>query len=99
MNFKCCHSSTIQDDVEPKDALSKLRVDFPGVKTFLKDKRFEDALKRNFTCNITNPEVLYAIARAKTEVCKEELADIVCQDKAGKLMPETIPRYCPLRGT
>ena len=75
---------------KPKDAKSK---------TLLNDERFGDILARNFSCKITDQEALYAIARAKTEVCKEELADIVCQDKAGKLMPDTIPRYCPLRGT
>ena len=49
-------------------------------------------------CNITDAEVLSAIARAKTDFCKRELADIACLNQEGKLYPASLPRSCPFKG-
>ena len=49
-------------------------------------------------CNITEPEALSAISRAKTDVCKQKLADISCLNQEGRLIPASLPRSCPIIG-
>ena len=55
-------------------------------------------MAQNFSCDIRDPEVLSAIARAETESCKQQLAAVSCRDQEGKLMPAEIPRLCPIKG-
>ena len=49
-------------------------------------------------CDIDGRDALSAIDRAKTLTCKQEIADVFCKSKEGKLFPPRLPRYCPLQG-
>ncbi|KAJ1096997.1 hypothetical protein NDU88_002127 [Pleurodeles waltl] len=49
-------------------------------------------------CEITGKEAISALSRAKSKHCRQEIADIYCQHRQGKLMPEKVPRFCPLEG-
>lgn len=49
-------------------------------------------------CHITVKDSLSAISRAKTELCKQEIADVSCLSLEGKLFPKDIQNYCPFKG-
>nr|XP_040046537.1 xylosyltransferase 2 isoform X2 [Gasterosteus aculeatus aculeatus] len=46
-------------------------------------------------CNIGGKDALSAIHRAGSQQCRQEIANIVCQHQAGKLMPGALPQFCP----
>ncbi|XP_022241938.1 xylosyltransferase 2-like [Limulus polyphemus] len=49
-------------------------------------------------CEILSQDAISAINRAKTQGCKEEIANVTCLIKAGKMYPIQLPRYCPVDG-
>ncbi|XP_048465618.1 xylosyltransferase 1 [Rhincodon typus] len=49
-------------------------------------------------CEISGKEALSALSRAKSKHCRHEIAELYCLHKDGKLMPEKVPRLCPLEG-
>ncbi|XP_030067402.1 xylosyltransferase 1 [Microcaecilia unicolor] len=49
-------------------------------------------------CEISGKETISALARAKSQQCRQEIAEVYCQHKQGKLMPEKVIRFCPLEG-
>lgn len=49
-------------------------------------------------CEITGKEAISALSRAKSKQCRQEIAEVYCQHKQGKLMPEKVTRFCPLEG-
>lgn len=49
-------------------------------------------------CEVTGKEAITAMSRAKSPQCRQEIADIYCQHKMGKLMPEQVTRFCALEG-
>ncbi|GCC34839.1 hypothetical protein chiPu_0013316 [Chiloscyllium punctatum] len=49
-------------------------------------------------CDIMGKDALSALARASTQQCQQEIANVVCLHQAGRLMPHTIPRSCHLSG-
>ena len=49
-------------------------------------------------CPIEGKDAISALSRAKTAQCKQEIADIVCQERKSSLYPKKLPRYCPLEG-
>nr|XP_033770601.1 xylosyltransferase 1 isoform X2 [Geotrypetes seraphini] len=49
-------------------------------------------------CEISGKETISALARAKSQQCRQEIAEVYCQHKQGKLMPEKVTRFCPLEG-
>ncbi|XP_053550711.1 xylosyltransferase 1 [Bombina bombina] len=49
-------------------------------------------------CEITGKESISALSRAKSKQCRQEIAEMYCQHKQGKLMPEKVTRLCPLEG-
>ncbi|XP_060696918.1 xylosyltransferase 1 [Hemiscyllium ocellatum] len=49
-------------------------------------------------CEISGKEALSALSRAKSKHCQQEIAELYCLHKDGKLMPEKAPRLCPLEG-
>eukprot|EP00079_Xenopus_tropicalis_P029864 XP_012825540.1 PREDICTED: xylosyltransferase 1 isoform X1 [Xenopus tropicalis] len=49
-------------------------------------------------CEITGKEAISALSRAKSKQCRQEIAEVYCQHKQGKLMPEKVTRLCPLEG-
>ncbi|GFR58845.1 xylosyltransferase oxt [Elysia marginata] len=49
-------------------------------------------------CNVTAKDVSSAIRRAKSPQCKQEIADVFCQQQAGQLYSLQLPNFCPNRG-
>ena len=49
-------------------------------------------------CEIKSNEALSAISRAKSNSCKQQLADIACLSQDKSLIPTRLPRSCPLKG-
>lgn len=49
-------------------------------------------------CEVTGKEAISAMSRAKSKQCRQEIADVYCQHKLGKLMPEQVTRFCALEG-
>lgn len=47
------------------------------------------------SCEISTKEAVSAIHRAKTQKCKQEIANITCLIKQGMLYPRKLPNYCP----
>ena len=48
----------------------------------------------NITCDI-DELAASALSRAKTDVCKQQLADVACRISNSTLIPKKLPRYCP----
>ncbi|XP_063816764.1 xylosyltransferase 2 isoform X2 [Pseudophryne corroboree] len=55
---------------------------------------------RGFTpkCEIKGKDALSALARANTQKCQQEIANVVCLHQLGQLMPQSLPRYCQITG-
>uniref|UniRef100_A0ACB8FL97 Xylosyltransferase 1 n=1 Tax=Sphaerodactylus townsendi TaxID=933632 RepID=A0ACB8FL97_9SAUR len=49
-------------------------------------------------CEISGKEAISALSRAKSKQCRQEIAEMYCQHKQAKLMPEQVTRFCPLEG-
>ncbi|XP_067162646.1 xylosyltransferase 1 [Apteryx mantelli] len=49
-------------------------------------------------CEITGKEAVSAMSRSKSKQCRQEIAEIYCRHKHGKLMPEKVTRFCALEG-
>lgn len=49
-------------------------------------------------CNITTKEAVSAIHRAKTQLCKKELVNVVCSLQKGVLFPKQLTSTCPAPG-
>ncbi|KAM6904398.1 xylosyltransferase 2 [Xenentodon cancila] len=50
-------------------------------------------------CDIIGKDALSALHRAGSQQCRQEIANIVCQHQAGKLMPNVLPQFCPQLGS
>ncbi|KAL0992585.1 hypothetical protein UPYG_G00095350 [Umbra pygmaea] len=50
------------------------------------------------TCEISGKEAISALYRARSRSCRQQIAEVYCKHKDKELMPETVPRYCPLEG-
>lgn len=46
-------------------------------------------------CEISAKEAISAIHRARTQKCKQEIANTTCLIKQGLLYPNSLPNYCP----
>uniref|UniRef100_A0A2C9MAE7 protein xylosyltransferase n=1 Tax=Biomphalaria glabrata TaxID=6526 RepID=A0A2C9MAE7_BIOGL len=49
-------------------------------------------------CDVSAKDVASAIKRAKTVQCKQEIADVFCQQQNGTLYTINLPNYCPNKG-
>lgn len=49
-------------------------------------------------CELSGKEAISAVSRAKSKQCRQEIAEVYCRHKEGKLMPEEVTRFCPLEG-
>lgn len=49
-------------------------------------------------CTIESKDALSAIVRARTQKCKQEIADVACKEIEGTQYKRKLPRYCPLKG-
>jgi len=52
----------------------------------------------NLNCNLQNKVAIYAINRASTQQCKQEIADAACLSQSNTLYPSSLPSYCPFKG-
>ncbi|KAG5263140.1 hypothetical protein AALO_G00283020 [Alosa alosa] len=46
-------------------------------------------------CEIAGKDALSALQRASSRQCRQEIASVVCQHQAGRLMPGPLPQKCP----
>ncbi|KAM8842522.1 xylosyltransferase 1-like [Synchiropus picturatus] len=49
-------------------------------------------------CEISGKEAVSALSRAKSKECRQQIAEVYCRHKEGKLMPEKVTRRCPIEG-
>ncbi|XP_039979693.1 xylosyltransferase 1-like isoform X2 [Xiphias gladius] len=49
-------------------------------------------------CEISGKEAISALSRAKSRECRHQIAEVYCKHKERALMPEKVPRYCPIEG-
>ncbi|XP_069021515.1 xylosyltransferase 1-like [Embiotoca jacksoni] len=57
-----------------------------------------ESRKEQPQCEISGKEAISALSRAKTRECRQQIAEVYCKHKERALMPEKVPRYCPLEG-
>lgn len=50
------------------------------------------------SCDINTREAISAMHRAKTQRCKQEIANVTCLIKQGLLYPKQLPNHCPSEG-
>ncbi|XP_037931345.1 xylosyltransferase oxt [Teleopsis dalmanni] len=46
-------------------------------------------------CEILAKEAISALQRAKTQKCRQQIADIACNIQNGEFYPKQLPNYCP----
>ncbi|XP_076155219.1 xylosyltransferase 2 [Alosa pseudoharengus] len=49
-------------------------------------------------CEIAGKDALSALQRTSSRQCRQEIASVVCQHQAGRLMPGPLPQKCPQHG-
>ncbi|KAM7387475.1 hypothetical protein PAMA_009880 [Pampus argenteus] len=49
-------------------------------------------------CEISGKEAISALSRAKTRECRQQIVEVYCKHKERALMPEKVPRFCPVEG-
>ncbi|XP_033944219.1 xylosyltransferase 1-like [Pseudochaenichthys georgianus] len=49
-------------------------------------------------CEISGKEAISALSRAKSRECRQQIVEVYCKHKNKALMPERVPRYCPIEG-
>uniref|UniRef100_A0A7N9AMY4 Xylosyltransferase 1 n=1 Tax=Mastacembelus armatus TaxID=205130 RepID=A0A7N9AMY4_9TELE len=54
--------------------------------------------KEPLQCEISGKEAISALSRAKSRECRQQIVEVYCKHKEGILMPEKVPRYCPIEG-
>lgn len=57
-----------------------------------------DELNFKPNCDIVTKEAVSAINRAKSQHCKQEIANLTCLTYSNKLYASRLPRYCPSKG-
>uniref|UniRef100_A0A667WXF3 Xylosyltransferase 1 n=1 Tax=Myripristis murdjan TaxID=586833 RepID=A0A667WXF3_9TELE len=54
--------------------------------------------KEQLQCEINGKEAISALSRAKTKLCRQQIVEVYCKHKDRALMPDKVPRYCPIEG-
>uniref|UniRef100_A0A7N6A3D3 Xylosyltransferase 1 n=1 Tax=Anabas testudineus TaxID=64144 RepID=A0A7N6A3D3_ANATE len=54
--------------------------------------------KEPLQCDISGKEAISALSRAKSRECRQQIVEVYCKHKERLLMPEKVPRYCPIEG-
>uniref|UniRef100_A0A3Q2QTV0 Xylosyltransferase 1 n=1 Tax=Fundulus heteroclitus TaxID=8078 RepID=A0A3Q2QTV0_FUNHE len=49
-------------------------------------------------CEISGKEAISALSRAKSRECRQRIVEVYCKHKDKALMPEKVPRFCPIEG-
>lgn len=57
-----------------------------------------DLRKEQPQCEISGKEAISALSRAKSRECRQQIVQVYCRHKERALMPEKVPRYCPVEG-
>lgn len=60
--------------------------------------RGETTKKEQLQCEVSGKEAISALSRARSRECRQQIVEVYCKHKQGALMPEKVPRYCPLQG-
>lgn len=55
-----------------------------------------EAKKEQPQCEINGKEAISALSRARSRECRQQIVEVYCKHKERALMPEKVPRYCPL---
>lgn len=54
--------------------------------------------KEQLQCEVSGKEAISALSRARSRECRQQIVEVYCKHKQGALMPEKVPRYCPMQG-
>ncbi|XP_075310622.1 xylosyltransferase 1-like [Odontesthes bonariensis] len=54
--------------------------------------------KEHPQCEISGKEAISALSRAKSRECRQQIVEVYCKHKEKALMPEKVPRFCPIEG-
>jgi len=54
--------------------------------------------KEQLQCEISGKEAISALSRAKSRECRQQIVQVYCKHKERALMPEKVPRFCPIEG-
>lgn len=54
--------------------------------------------KEQLQCEVSGKEAISALSRARSRQCRQQIVEVYCKHKQGALMPDKVPRYCPLQG-
>lgn len=57
-----------------------------------------EARKEQPQCEVSGKEAISALSRAKSRECRQQIVEVYCKHKERALMPERVPRYCPVEG-
>lgn len=57
-----------------------------------------ESRKEPLQCEISGKEAISALSRAKSRECRQQIVEVYCKHKERLLMPEKVPRYCPIEG-
>uniref|UniRef100_A0A674NK19 Xylosyltransferase 1 n=1 Tax=Takifugu rubripes TaxID=31033 RepID=A0A674NK19_TAKRU len=73
----------------PSQQVEKMAVELPTGSELRKEQP---------QCEISGKEAISALSRAKSRGCRQQIAQVYCKHKERALMPEKVPRYCPMEG-
>uniref|UniRef100_A0A6Q2YKG8 Xylosyltransferase 1 n=1 Tax=Esox lucius TaxID=8010 RepID=A0A6Q2YKG8_ESOLU len=82
----------------PRSVLPRKQHQPPLGKATVRHKQPVSEWSDFFTCEISGKEAISALSRAKSRGCRQQIVEVYCRHKERALMPETVPRYCPLEG-
>ncbi|XP_054590525.2 xylosyltransferase 1 [Nothobranchius furzeri] len=54
--------------------------------------------REQLQCEISGKDAISALSRAKSRECRQQIVEVYCKHKERALMPEKVPRYCPIEG-
>ncbi|XP_040046698.2 xylosyltransferase 1 [Gasterosteus aculeatus] len=49
-------------------------------------------------CEVSGKEAISALSRAQSRECRQQIVEVYCRHRDGALMPQKVPRYCPIEG-
>lgn len=73
----------------PSQQVEKMAVELPTSSELRKEQP---------QCEISGKEAISALSRAKSRECRQQIVQVYCKHKERALMPEKVPRYCPVEG-
>ncbi|XP_013856002.1 xylosyltransferase 1, partial [Austrofundulus limnaeus] len=49
-------------------------------------------------CELSGKEAISALSRSQSRECRQQIVEVYCKHKDKVLMPEKVPRFCPIEG-